>query len=119
MDVDFIDFTGGANLHAFLMAMVDNIICMGVIFILIKVFYAKFNKQGSILRNLSTSAYHMYLIHPPVLVALSLGFASLDLCPIIKLAIVFPLTVFFCYLLSHFVLEKIHLKKSINPIQNS
>jgi glucan biosynthesis protein C len=119
MNVDFIDFTGGANLHAFLFAMVDNVICLGVIFILIKVFYAKFNKQGSILRNLSTSAYHMYLVHPPVLVALSIGFASLDLYPIIKLVIVFPLTVFFCYLLSHFVLEKIHLKKSINPIQNS
>ncbi|MFX1314423.1 MAG: acyltransferase family protein [Promethearchaeota archaeon] len=111
MDVDFIDFTGGANLHAFLFAIVDNVICMGVIFILIKLFYAKFNKQGSILRNLSTSAYHMYLVHPPVLVAISLGFASFDLYPIIKLAVVFPLTVLFCYLVSHFVLEKIHLKK--------
>jgi hypothetical protein len=76
MDVDFIDFNGGANLHAFLLALVDNIICMGVIFILIKVFYAKFNKQGPILRNLSTSAYHMYLVHPLALVIISLGFTS-------------------------------------------
>ncbi|MFX1574619.1 MAG: acyltransferase family protein [Promethearchaeota archaeon] len=119
MDVDFIDFTGGANLHAFLFALVDNIICMGVIFVLIKVFYAKFNKQGPILRNLSTSAYHMYLIHPLILVAVSLGFASLELNPIIKLAIVFPLTVILCYLSSHYLLEKIHLKKHIRVAQNS
>jgi len=118
MDVDFIDFTGGANFHAFLFALVDNIICMGVIFVLIKVFYAKFNKQGPILRNLSTSAYHMYLLHPLILVAVSLGFASLGLYPIIKLVIVFPLTVILCYLSSHYILEKIHLKKRIRITQN-
>jgi glucan biosynthesis protein C len=111
MDIDLIVFSGGANVHAFLFALVDSIICMGVIFILIKVFYAKFDKQGPILQNLSASAYHMYLVHPPVLVAISLGFASLNLYPIIKLAVVFPLTVIVCFLLSHFVLEKIHLKK--------
>ena len=108
--VDLVDFSGGANFHAFLFALVDNIISMGVIFVLIKVFYVKFNKQGPILRNLSTSAYHMYLIHPIILVAISLGFASLNLHPIIKLALIFLLTVLFCYLISHYVLEKIHLK---------
>jgi len=111
INVDFIDFTGGANLHAFLFALVDSIICMGVIFVLIKVFYVKFNKQGPLLQKLSSSAYHMYLVHPLVLVIISIGFASLDLYPIIKLAIVFPLTVILCYLLSHFVLEKMHLSK--------
>ncbi|MFX1324676.1 MAG: acyltransferase family protein [Promethearchaeota archaeon] len=112
-NVDLTDFTGGANFHAFLFAMVDNVICMGVIFVLIKIFYAKFNNQGPILRNLSTSAYHMYLLHPIVLVVVSFGFASLNLYPIIKLAIVFPLTVLICYLVSHYIVEKIHLKKVI------
>ncbi len=111
-DVDFIVFNRRLNLHAFLLAMVDNIICMGVIFVLIKVFYSKFNKQGSILQNFSNSAYHMYLLHPLVLVVISVGFAFLSLYPIIKLAFVFPLTVIVCYLLSHYVLEKIHLRKN-------
>jgi glucan biosynthesis protein C len=111
MDVDLVDFTGGANSHAFLFAIVDNIICMGVIFVLIKFFYAKFNKQGAILRNISTSAYHMYLLHPPVLVAISLSFVFLNLYPVIKLAIVFLLTVLLCYLLSHYFLKKFHMKK--------
>ncbi|MFX1477365.1 MAG: acyltransferase family protein [Promethearchaeota archaeon] len=109
--VDLVDFTGGANLHAFLFALVDNVISMGVIFVLIKVFYAKFNKQGPTLRNLSINAYYMYLLHPPILVVVSLGFASLDLYPIIKIAIVFPLTVIFCYLVSHYIFKKINLKK--------
>ncbi|MFW9951727.1 MAG: acyltransferase family protein [Candidatus Thorarchaeota archaeon] len=110
-DVDFIDFTGGANLHSFLMSLVDNVVCMGVIFILIKVFYAKFNTQGSILQNLSASAYHMYLVHPPVLIALSLGFAFLSLIPILKIGIVFPLSVLICYLISRYIIQTLNWKK--------
>jgi len=111
MDVDLVDFTGGANLHAFIFALVDNVISMGVIFVLIKVFYAKYDKQGPILRNLSSSAYHMYLIHPPVLITISIGFSFLNLYPIIKLALVFTLSVILCYILSHFVIEKVHVIK--------
>jgi len=111
-EVDFINFTGGLNIHSFIMAIVDNIICLGVIFILIKVFYAKFNKQGTILRNLSVSAYHMYLVHPLILVAVSLGLSPLILHPLIKLVVVFSLTIILCYLTSRFIIQKIHLIKN-------
>jgi len=111
LDSDLSVFLGGPNLHALLFALVESVICMGMIFVLIKVFYAKFNKQGKILRNLSASAFPMYLIHPIVLVFISLGFAYIPLLPAAKLATVFPLTVIICYLFSHFVLEKINLKK--------
>jgi len=110
-DTDYSVVMGGFNLHALLFALVENIICIGMIFVLLKIFYAKFNKQGKILQNLSSSAFYIYLIHPPVLVLVSLAFASVSLIPVIKLAIVFPLTVIFCYMISHFILEKIHLKK--------
>ncbi|NHI89726.1 MAG: hypothetical protein EAX87_09390 [Candidatus Thorarchaeota archaeon] len=110
IDADLAIFSGGANVHALLFALVDNIVCMGVIFILIKVFYAKFNKQGPLLRNLSTSAYHMYLVHPPILVAISLSIAFIEFDPILKIGLVFPLGVFICYLVSHYVTGKIHLK---------
>ena len=108
---DFSVFMGGVTLPAFLFALLDNIVCMGMIFIIIKVFYAKFNKQGPILRKLSSSAYHMYLLHPPVLVGISLGFVAIALLPILKFAIVFPLGVVVCYLLSHYVFQKIPLKR--------
>jgi glucan biosynthesis protein C len=109
VDTDLGVALGGATLAAFLFAVVDNIICMGMIFIIIPIFYARFNKQGPLMRNLSTSAYHMYLIHPPILVLVSLAFASIPLIPVIKLTIVWPLTVFLCYLVSHYVLLKIRL----------
>ncbi|MHA1241386.1 MAG: acyltransferase family protein [Promethearchaeota archaeon] len=118
-DSDLSVFLGGPTLHALLFAVAENVVAMGMIFVLLKIFYAKFNDQGKILRNLSSSAFYIYLIHPLVLVPVSLGFAFIPLLPVIKLAIVFPLTVILCYLISHFVLEKIHLKKRTRVTQNS
>jgi hypothetical protein len=118
-DSDLSVFLGGPTLHALLFAVAENVVCVGMIFVLIKIFYAKFNDQGKILQNLSSSAFYMYLIHPLVLVPVSLGFAFIPLFPVIKLVIVFPLTVILCYLISHFGLEKIHLKKRTRVTQNS
>ncbi len=109
-DADIYILSGGASVHALVFAVADNVICMGMIFVVLKVFYAKFNKQGPILQNLSRSAYNIYLVHAPVLVAISVAFASLSFYPIVKLGIVFPLTVIACYLLSHYVLQKIRFK---------
>jgi len=117
VDADLAILSGGLNIHAFLFALVDNVICMGVIFVLIKVFYAKFNRQGSLLRNLSASAYHMYLVHPPILVAISLVIASLAVGPAIKIGIVFPLAVLLCYLVSHFVIGKVQLRKQMSHVE--
>jgi len=118
-DSDFSVFFGGPNINALIFALVDNIACMGMIFVLIKIFYAKFNKQGKILQNLGDSSFHMYLIHPFVVIPVSLGFAFIPLSPVIKLAIVFPVSVIFCYLISHFVIQKIHLTKLKRVTQNS
>ena len=119
VDSDFSVFYGGPNFNALIFALLDNIACMGMIFVLIKIFYAKFNKQGKILQNLADSSFHMYLIHPFIVIPVSLGFAFIPLSPIIKLAIVFPVSVILCYLLSHFVLQKIHLNKHTRVTQNS
>jgi hypothetical protein len=108
MDSDLRVLLGGPSLHALAFALLDNIICMGMVFILIPIFYKKFNHQKALTRNLSSSAYHMYLIHAPILILVSLGFASIRLLPAIKLVIVFPLAVILCYLASHFVIKKIH-----------
>jgi peptidoglycan/LPS O-acetylase OafA/YrhL len=84
---------------------------VGMIFVLIPIFYAKYNHQGTLMHNLSDSAFNMYLIHAPILVLVGLAFASVALIPIVKMAIVFPLTVLLCYLVSHFVIQKIQLNR--------
>jgi hypothetical protein len=118
-DADLSVVLGGPTMPALVFALADNVIAMGMIFVLIPIFYAKFNDQGSLLQNLSSSAFYMYLIHPPILILVSLGFASIPLIPVIKLAIVFPLTVILCFLISHFVIQRKHLKKDARVPQIS
>jgi len=111
VDSDFTVFLGGFNVNALIFALIDNIACMGMIFVLVKIFYAKFNKQGKILKNLADSSFHIYLIHPFVVIPLSLGISSIPLSPLIKMTFVFTLSIFLCYLISHYILQKIHFKK--------
>ncbi len=119
VDSDFSVFLGGSHLNALIFALVDNIACMGMIFVLIKIFYAKFNKQGKMLQNLADSSFHMYLIHPFVVIPVSLGIAFIPLSPIIKLFIILPVSVILCYLISHFILQKIHLSKHKRVTQDN
>jgi fucose 4-O-acetylase-like acetyltransferase len=119
VDSDFSLFMGGFNLNALIFALVDNIACMGMIFVLVKIFYAKFNKQGKILKNLADSSYYMYLIHPLVVIPVSLGIAFIHLSPFIKLAIVLSVSIIICYLISHFGLQKLNFKKRSKVSQNS
>ncbi|MHA2038508.1 MAG: acyltransferase family protein [Promethearchaeota archaeon] len=116
VESDFSVFFGGFHIEALIFALVDNIACMGVIFVLIKIFYAKFNKQGITLKNLADSSFHMYLIHPFVVIPVSLSIAFIPISPIIKLFVVFSISIILCYLISHFILQKIHLNKKSRVI---
>jgi hypothetical protein len=119
IESDFSAFFGGFNINAFIFALVDNIACMGMIFVLIKLFYAKFNKQGKLLKNLADSSFYMYLIHPFVVIPVSLGFRFIPISPLLKLGIVFLASVILTYLLSHYVIQKIRFKKPKKVIQKS
>ena len=107
IEADLSVFLGGPTLPSLIFSLVDNIICMGMLFVLIPIFQSKFNKQGNLMKNLSDSSFPMYLIHPPIVVAVTLIFASVPLIPVMKLIIVFPLCVVLCYLVSHYILLKL------------
>ncbi|NHJ01760.1 MAG: hypothetical protein EAX86_06425 [Candidatus Heimdallarchaeota archaeon] len=100
-------FMGGISVPALIFAVVDNVICLSMIFVLIPIFHKKFNTQNLLLQRFSSTSFHMYLIHPPILIFLSLLFAPISLFPVIKLAVVFPITIFLCYSASYYGLQKI------------
>jgi len=99
VDADYTLFFGGPNLDALVFALVDNIISMGMIFVLIKIFYAKFNTAGNVKKNLADNSYLVYLIHPFIVVPISLGLAPVVLSPLIKMAIVVLVSIILCYLI--------------------
>jgi hypothetical protein len=99
VDADYTIFFGGPYLEALVFALVDNIICMGMIFVLIKIFYAKFNTGGTVQKILADNSYLVYLIHPFIVVPLSLALAPVFLSPLIKLVIVVAVSVIICYVI--------------------
>jgi fucose 4-O-acetylase-like acetyltransferase len=99
VEADYTLFFGGFNQEALVFALVDNVICMGMIFVLIKLFYAKFNTGGKLQKKLADNSYLVYLIHPFIVVPLTLAIAPVFLSPLIKLVIVVPASVFLCYLI--------------------
>jgi hypothetical protein len=107
IDSDLEVMAGSFTLHALVYALVDNIICMGMIFVLIPIFRDKFNTQGNLAQKLSINAYNMYLIHALILVLVSLLMAPIQLLPVVKLVAVSITTVVLCFLISQFVLRKI------------
>jgi fucose 4-O-acetylase-like acetyltransferase len=103
VEADYTVFFGGPNLEALIFALVDNIICMGMIFVLLKIFLAKFNTAGSVQKFLADNSYLVYLIHPFVVVPISLGLAPVFLSPLIKLVIVVPVSIILCYLITYLI----------------
>ena len=65
-------------------------------------FRRRFNHQGRITKSMSTSAYAVYFIHAPVLVTIGLLFRDVALHPLLKFAVVGPLSVALCFLIGHY-----------------
>jgi hypothetical protein len=113
LDSDFDVMLGGPTLHALVFALAESVVCMAMVFVLLPIYHSRYNSQGVLARKLSASAYHIYLIHPPILVLVALAFASIPIIAVLKMAIVFPLAVVLCYLFSHYLLQRIDLKKLV------
>ncbi|MHA2117257.1 MAG: hypothetical protein ACXABM_17315, partial [Candidatus Thorarchaeota archaeon] len=71
----------------------------------IKLFYAKFNTGGNVQKILADNSYLVYLIHPFIVVPISLGLAPVFLSPLIKLAIVVPVSIILCYVIGHLLIQ--------------
>lgn len=106
IDTDFNAMAGGFTLDALIYAIIDNIICMGMIFTIIPIFRDRFNNTGKLMKSLSINAYYMYLVHAPLLVLVSLLVASIMVMPGVKLFLVSFITIILSYLFSNYLLRK-------------
>lgn len=80
--------SGGLNIQAFSYAIWEPFVCIGICLSLLISFNQWFNFSTKLWRNLSESAYTLFIIHPLVLVTLSLLLKGTGLEPFIKFLIV-------------------------------
>jgi len=112
MEGNIAPFVGGFHWQAFFKAVWDQFICMGMVITMLVWFRRSFNHQGTVAKAMSASAYTAYIIHQPVLVFLGLTLRGISLYPLIKFALVAPVAVVLCFLLSNYI-RKLPLAKSI------
>lgn len=103
MEGNVAPFVGGFYWQAFFKAVWDQFICVGMVIILLVWFRKRFNHQGTVARAMSASAYTAYIIHQPVLIFLGLTLMGIALYPLLKFALVAPVAVALCFLLSNYI----------------
>ena len=97
--------SGGWNLQAAVYALWEPFLAWGVIMGLLHLYTRRFEAPGPAWRALSRRAYAIYIIHPPVLVALALSWRSVAAPPALKFLVTGTATCLACYLLAGLLLK--------------
>ena len=91
-------FSGGGTFPSFITAEWEQITGFSIAVVLLGFGKEKWNSQSALLKNMSRSAYAVYIFHPLILVSISLLFRNLTIDPAIKLLFVAPLAVILSFL---------------------
>lgn len=98
-----INFNGGLNVQAFIYAMWEPFVCLGIILTLFNWFQLRFNTVNTFTKWLSGNAYTVYLIHPPIIVGWTIAFHGITLPAAIKWIIVSALSVVVCFVVASLI----------------
>jgi peptidoglycan/LPS O-acetylase OafA/YrhL len=99
------DTSGGWNIQAVVYAFWEPLVAWGFIMGLLHFFERRMHIPGAIWRALSRRAYTIYIIHPPVLVALALAWRWVPAPHLVKFAITGTATCLACTCLAGLLLR--------------
>jgi len=105
--------SGGFTWQSAAMSFWESFFCLGVCLGLIVLFREKFNRQGPLVRWLSANSFSVYLLHTPILIAITLVIRSFDVPKPVKFLCATGLGVVFSFLASGFVFRKIPWLKRV------
>jgi hypothetical protein len=105
-------FLGGLNWQSLALSLWEQFLCMGMVVGMLVLFREWLNFQGRLAKDMSASAYTVFLIHAPVIVILALALRGIILHPLLKFILVSPLAVAICFGLAHYI-RKLPLAREI------
>jgi glucan biosynthesis protein C len=94
---------GGFGWEALLYASWESFMCVSMCIGLIYLFRRRLNRRGRVAGYLVPNAYTAYIIHAPVITALSLAVAGVALYPLLKFAALAPVAVALCFAFSSLI----------------
>jgi surface polysaccharide O-acyltransferase-like enzyme len=105
-------FMGGVTWQAFITAIWEAFLCVGMVVGLLVLFRRRFNSQGPLLKGMATSAYATYIMHTLVLVLLGLALSAIQLPHLLKFILVAPVAVALSFLVGYGV-KKLPVARNI------
>jgi peptidoglycan/LPS O-acetylase OafA/YrhL len=97
--------SGGWNVQAAVYALWEPFLAWGVIMGLLHLYTRRLKAPSPMWRSLSRRAYAIYIIHPPVLVALALAWRFVVAPPALKFLVTGTATCLACYLIAGLMLK--------------
>ena len=96
---------GGMNFQALVYAFWEPFVAWGVILGLLNLFQKRFATPGRLGRRIARRAYLVYIIHPPILVAVALAWRSIEAPALLKFAVAGSVACVACYLAAGLLLR--------------
>uniref|UniRef100_UPI003216FD48 acyltransferase family protein n=1 Tax=uncultured Draconibacterium sp. TaxID=1573823 RepID=UPI003216FD48 len=106
-------FVGGGTWQSFAWAIWEQLVGFAMIMGLLGLAKKYRNHQGYLARQLSDSAYGVYVIHPPVIVGISALFVAWPINQLVKFIVLAPLALFACFLLAWLIKQIPGVKKVV------
>jgi fucose 4-O-acetylase-like acetyltransferase len=98
---------GGWNFASAVKSAWESLICVGMAFGLTALYRGRWNAQGAFAKFMSDNAFAVYLIHPPVIIALALALHGVAAPALLKAAVLTGLAVVATFSVSSLVVRRI------------
>lgn len=106
-------YGGGFNWVSAAKSLWESLVCVGVSLYLLGLFHGRFNTRSPVAGWLSDNAFAVYLIHPPILIALALLLRGLAVQPLAKAVILTVLTTVASFAIAAPLLRRTPLLRAI------
>ena len=107
------DTSGGWNIQAAVYAFWEPFVAWGFILALLHAFERRFASLGPVWSALARRAYAIYIIHPPVLVAIALAWRDVEAPHLVKFAVTGAATCVACFWLAGLLLRAPWIRKIV------
>ncbi|MED4452657.1 acyltransferase family protein [Metabacillus fastidiosus] len=104
-------FMGGMSFQSLAYALWEPFVAFGIIMTVIIFFRNHVNKNSTVLQMMSDSAYTAFIVHPPIVVFISIIMSKFHIAPFVKFLAVSIAGTIICFLISSFIIKIPYIRK--------
>ena len=103
--------TGGLTWLSLVYSLWESFIGVAMVIAVLNFFRNRYNHQGRLLREMSTASYAVYVLHPLIIVPLSLSLSGIPLNLELKFILFTPLAISLCFIVTYVIRQIPGIKK--------